>query len=109
MRSPRRWAPAGWERCTAGAQRRGDRKSTRLNSSHDQISYAVFCLKKKKKNERTEENMTEIQTRQDKVSRLLLRTKKKTESTTLSSVDVTTSMKYIPEIRSTSYYTRCTR
>src|SRR2546421_7839138 len=29
--------------------RRVDRKSTRLNSSHDQISYAVFCLKKKKK------------------------------------------------------------
>src|SRR2546430_8276331 len=27
---------------------RGDRKSTRLNSSHLQISYAVFCLKKKK-------------------------------------------------------------
>src|SRR3982751_7040938 len=27
-----------------------DRKSTRLNSSHDQISYAVFCLKKQKKN-----------------------------------------------------------
>src|SRR2546428_3271218 len=27
----------------------GDRKSTRLNSSHDQISYAVFCLKKKTK------------------------------------------------------------
>src|SRR2546428_7769049 len=26
-----------------------DRKSTRLNSSHDQISYAVFCLKKKRK------------------------------------------------------------
>src|SRR2546427_3830585 len=31
----------------------GDRKSTRLNSSHSQISYAVFCLKKKKKNNRT--------------------------------------------------------
>src|SRR2546427_4035990 len=31
----------------------GDRKSTRLNSSHSQISYAVFCLKKKKKNDRT--------------------------------------------------------
>src|SRR2546421_8839504 len=30
-----------------------DRKSTRLNSSHDQISYAVFCLKKKKKNKNT--------------------------------------------------------
>src|SRR6185312_10627683 len=28
---------------------RRDRKSTRLNSSHDQISYAVFCLKKKKR------------------------------------------------------------
>src|SRR6266567_7718095 len=32
------------------AERRTDRKSTRLNSSHSQISYAVFCLKKKKKN-----------------------------------------------------------
>src|SRR2546427_7605748 len=31
------------------AQKYGDRKSTRLNSSHSQISYAVFCLKKKKK------------------------------------------------------------
>src|SRR2546427_9010669 len=30
-------------------RRRRDRKSTRLNSSHSQISYAVFCLKKKKK------------------------------------------------------------
>src|SRR2546427_8020195 len=30
----------------------GDRKSTRLNSSHSQISYAVFCLKKKKKTHR---------------------------------------------------------
>src|SRR5438132_5635565 len=34
-----------------------DRKSTRLNSSHTVISYAVFCLKKKKKNKR----ITEIQ------------------------------------------------
>src|SRR2546427_2555934 len=31
------------------AEQRRDRKSTRLNSSHSQISYAVFCLKKKKK------------------------------------------------------------
>src|SRR5438552_9471687 len=31
------------------AQRSSDRKSTRLNSSHQIISYAVFCLKKKKK------------------------------------------------------------
>src|SRR5438876_3674424 len=33
----------------ARADRRIDRKSTRLNSSHPSISYAVFCLKKKKK------------------------------------------------------------
>src|SRR5690349_23255950 len=33
-----------------------DRKSTRLNSSHVEISYAVFCLKKKKKNKRTQES-----------------------------------------------------
>src|SRR6266853_5121809 len=38
--------PAGWELGIAEDQ---DRKSTRLNSSHSQISYAVFCLKKKKK------------------------------------------------------------
>src|SRR5258707_3058623 len=31
----------------------GDRKSTRLNSSHANISYAVFCLKKKKDRDRT--------------------------------------------------------
>src|SRR2546421_8535235 len=39
-----RWAVAARERAGVGLQ---DRKSTRLNSSHDQISYAVFCLKKK--------------------------------------------------------------
>src|SRR5216683_6890579 len=33
-----------------------DRKSTRLNSSHDQISYAVFCLKKKKKTKKKYNN-----------------------------------------------------
>src|SRR5438876_7661148 len=40
------------ERARSGlvvAPRRRDRKSTRLNSSHPSISYAVFCLKKKKK------------------------------------------------------------
>src|SRR2546427_10299335 len=35
-----------------------DRKSTRLNSSHSQISYAVFCLKKKKKKKK-KKNITE--------------------------------------------------
>src|SRR6266481_7584178 len=36
----------GWD---AGRHIRIDRKSTRLNSSHSSISYAVFCLKKKKR------------------------------------------------------------
>src|SRR2546427_8708863 len=40
-------APALEQRLLVGQRR--DRKSTRLNSSHSQISYAVFCLKKKKK------------------------------------------------------------
>src|SRR6267378_1317655 len=39
-----RWRRRAKRRC-----RSGDRKSTRLNSSHVEISYAVFCLKKKKK------------------------------------------------------------
>src|SRR5256885_11174149 len=38
------------------AERQQDRKSTRLNSSHLVISYAVFCLKKKKKNIETPSN-----------------------------------------------------
>src|SRR5438477_1568343 len=42
----RRRAPG---RTRAAVPRRRDRKSTRLNSSHMSISYAVFCLKKKKK------------------------------------------------------------
>src|SRR5260221_9705891 len=37
---------------------RGDRKSTRLNSSHTVISYAVFCLKKKKLNTRIDLRMS---------------------------------------------------
>src|SRR2546430_9338575 len=39
---------AGSEDVDAVFEFEGDRKSTRLNSSHSQISYAVFCLKKKK-------------------------------------------------------------
>src|SRR5699024_12877582 len=44
-----------WKRPSTSALTRAvsqDRKSTRLNSSHVSISYAVFCLKKKKKKER---------------------------------------------------------
>src|SRR2546421_456082 len=47
-----------------------DRKSTRLNSSHDQISYAVFCLKKKKQT-------SELQERSDILCRLLLEKKRR--------------------------------
>src|SRR2546428_14129600 len=54
---PARRRPAQHSRDGARSRGRGDhppapqdRKSTRLNSSHDQISYAVFCLKKKKRN-----------------------------------------------------------
>src|SRR5438128_7684859 len=46
--APRCYQP-GWQTGEVHLQTR-DRKSTRLNSSHGSISYAVFCLKKKKKN-----------------------------------------------------------
>src|SRR5690625_6365380 len=48
---PPRGCPGRWPRGTPEWTRNsppGDRKSTRLNSSHVAISYAVFCLKKKK-------------------------------------------------------------
>ena len=47
--------------------KKADRKSTRLNSSHGYISYAVFCLKKK----------TELQSRLNLVCRLLLEKKRR--------------------------------
>src|SRR3712207_9329866 len=46
-RDPRRVVPDEPEKST-GHEETLDRKSTRLNSSHANISYAVFCLKKKK-------------------------------------------------------------
>src|SRR3712207_9583662 len=53
-RTTERGCPAGQPAVRRPGHRRadgrgGDRKSTRLNSSHANISYAVFCLKKKKK------------------------------------------------------------
>src|SRR5690606_39725314 len=42
-------SPSGRPRVMPNISPLGDRKSTRLNSSHVKISYAVFCLKKKKK------------------------------------------------------------
>src|SRR5436853_5546314 len=46
--------------CRAGPGR--DRKSTRLNSSHLGISYAVFCLKKKKQNNHIKDDKTQRET-----------------------------------------------
>src|SRR5438876_5643151 len=49
----------GYPRPLRGVQEalRADRKSTRLNSSHPSISYAVFCLKKKKKTSSTPQDI----------------------------------------------------
>src|SRR5438132_6520753 len=49
-------APAAAGDLAARVQVSGDRKSTRLNSSHTVISYAVFCLKKKKKKQASTAN-----------------------------------------------------
>src|SRR5580765_8959332 len=58
--TPAATRPGSWWPAT---RRRADRKSTRLNSSHPSISYAVFCLKKKKKKE------NKLQTKQKKNQR----------------------------------------
>src|SRR6266478_5230049 len=50
-----------------------DRKSTRLNSSHSQISYAVFCLKKKKKKKK---NYLILKTKKKKIKQTEIKTKK---------------------------------
>src|SRR2546421_8898432 len=63
------WSDFTEEEKHSSCHARRDRKSTRLNSSHDQISYAVFCLKKKK-------HTSELQSRSDLVCRLLLEKKK---------------------------------
>src|SRR2546421_8508754 len=85
FRSARRRPPGGPPRSRRRAEspRRarvapGDRKSTRLNSSHDQISYAVFCLKKKK-------TQRQQQRRQEKTSRQCVKQKR---SPPTQSVDI---------------------
>src|SRR5690554_7489772 len=60
-RSARRWRH-GWRQSAAGRRSSPcwrDRKSTRLNSSHVRISYAVFCLKKKKNTKKHYDTETE--------------------------------------------------
>src|SRR5688572_30866382 len=56
-------------RLPAGLDDQPDRKSTRLNSSHSQISYAVFCLKKKKK---TKKKKIKAKIYMNKLQRILL-------------------------------------
>src|SRR5687768_18008353 len=54
VRSPMAGAWASNLALRAGPDCKVDRKSTRLNSSHGYISYAVFCLKKKKQKKKTQ-------------------------------------------------------
>src|SRR2546430_3885490 len=63
-----RWARRSAGRST-GPPPSGDRKSTRLNSSHSQISYAVFCLEKK--NKRNHSSDLALDTANDRVKRAL--------------------------------------
>src|SRR5471030_3365670 len=64
FRSRRRWDLPPVSRPTLPPSGRPDRKSTRLNSSHLGISYAVFCLKKKKKT--TNKKITKKKTKNKK-------------------------------------------
>src|SRR5206468_7401244 len=66
VRWPREFVPKGRE---PGAN--SDRKSTRLNSSHDQISYAVFCLKKKKKKKKKTNFINNIKQQHTLITKLL--------------------------------------
>src|SRR2546430_8301430 len=52
------WSKGGLEKMRQALHifKKEDRKSTRLNSSHSQISYAVFCLKKKKNSNQYTQN-----------------------------------------------------
>src|SRR2546427_7156201 len=59
----RAWTPPAGDRQRHPSSAR-DRKSTRLNSSHSQISYAVFCLKKKKNKKKHSRQVTSTQTLQ---------------------------------------------
>src|SRR2546422_3667864 len=57
----------------------GDRKSTRLNSSHGYISYAVFCLKKKKK--KITKSLIRNNTEKSKLHEMISRVERKSKST----------------------------
>src|SRR5438132_13126529 len=56
-----RTAPRAVRRAHGTSRPRRDRKSTRLNSSHTVISYAVFCLKKKKIRKKDDDEQTTVE------------------------------------------------
>src|SRR3972149_8104596 len=58
FRSHLNWGASYWTNDIYSRLEMSDRKSTRLNSSHSQISYAVFCLKKTKKNNKKYNDQT---------------------------------------------------
>src|SRR5690349_22446646 len=62
-------AAASWSVKISRMAAARDRKSTRLNSSHVEISYAVFCLKKKKKKNKRNEKKKEIKRRERRKER----------------------------------------
>src|SRR5688572_31010309 len=69
--------------CVAqGPDQTEDRKSTRLNSSHSQISYAVFCLKKKKKKKKTKTKKEKKDKKKIKTKRLKRKNNKQNPMTT---------------------------
>src|SRR5438876_7405885 len=69
-----RGRPAGRFTEAGGAENRpaGDRKSTRLNSSHPSISYAVFCLKKKKTRYIRQRKIADLLTQHQLLHRIVL-------------------------------------
>src|SRR2546430_4558807 len=70
-----------------------DRKSTRLNSSHSQISYAVFCLKKKKKQHRLTYMLQYII--QITISLRIIQTSIRHETPLMCATDITHSICYV--------------
>src|SRR3989475_3913626 len=73
---------------------RSDRKSTRLNSSHSQISYAVFCLKKKNTHLRSDRKSTRLNYSHSQISYAVFCLKKKDPNTLRSKAAARVNDKY---------------
>src|SRR5690348_18008447 len=64
-RRPRRRRPSSCRSRPSPPEEGRDRKSTRLNSSHPSISYAVFCLKKKKTEQKQHQRLEDVDYKAD--------------------------------------------